>query len=188
MVDRRIVRTRELLFDALLDLMIEKGYEAITVQDLINKANIGRSTFYAHFQDKDHLLSENIKNLKQYLTLQRITYIPAEETHPLKFTFSMGMFQHAQSHKRIYKAVAGKHSGIKVIFEMKNMLAELVTEEIETRHAAHIIRNIPLSIVVEFVVNTFFSLLTWWKESKTPCSVIEIDEMFHQLALSGIRG
>ena len=50
--DRRVQRTRKLLQDALMALILEKGYEAVTIQDIIDRANVGRSTFYAHFLDK----------------------------------------------------------------------------------------------------------------------------------------
>jgi AcrR family transcriptional regulator len=65
--DRRVQRTRTMLFDALLDLIIEKGYEAITVQDIIDRANVGRSTFYSHFSDKEQLLLGNIDQLRESL-------------------------------------------------------------------------------------------------------------------------
>ena len=56
MEDRRVQRTRALLLSALLDLIVEQGYEEITVQDIVDRANVGRSTFYAHFLDKRELL------------------------------------------------------------------------------------------------------------------------------------
>jgi AcrR family transcriptional regulator len=185
-VDRRIVRTRELLFDALLDLMIEKGYEAITVQDLIDHANIGRSTFYTHFKDKDQLLAENILNLRDLLKRQGIEDKSADQTDSMRFVFSLGMLRHVHSHKRIYKAVAGKQSGIRVVYHMKNMLSNFVEEELENHHALHTIENIPRRIVVEFIVNTFMTLLTWWMENNMPCSADEVDEIFHKLVLGGI--
>src|SRR5690242_4167136 len=62
-VDRRIQRTRQLLLDALLSLILEKDFDSITVQDVIDRANVGRSTFYAHFQDKDELLLSGFEHL-----------------------------------------------------------------------------------------------------------------------------
>ncbi len=53
--DRRVQRTRQLLHDALISLILQKGYDRITVQDIVDRANVGRSTFYDHFQDKDDL-------------------------------------------------------------------------------------------------------------------------------------
>src|SRR5215467_5251306 len=66
-VDRRIQRTRDVLHQALISLMIEKGYEVITVQDIIDRANVGRSTFYAHYVSKQDLLRAGLKHLKDQL-------------------------------------------------------------------------------------------------------------------------
>lgn len=187
-MDRRIARTRDSLCDALLDLMIEKGYEAITVQDLIDRANVGRSTFYSHFDNKDQLLAENIDNLKRFL-MQRCANgnTAATPSRPLHFRFCLEMLLHAQGNKRIYRAVAGNYSGRTVVDQMKMMLAELVKEEVEHHKKVLSASNLPLPVVVEFVVNTFMTLLTWWMEQPTPCSAGEVDEMFHKLVLNGIR-
>src|SRR5262245_23066722 len=66
-LDRRIQRTRDLLHQALISLMIEKGYEVITVQDIIDRANVGRSTFYAHYVGKQDLLVSGLKGLSKHL-------------------------------------------------------------------------------------------------------------------------
>ena len=58
-VDRRIQRTRQLLDDALIELILEKGYDKITVQNIVDQANAGRSTFYSHFLDKDDLMENS---------------------------------------------------------------------------------------------------------------------------------
>ena len=62
-IDRRVQRTRQLLNEALMALIVEKGYDAITVQNLIDRANLGRSTFYAHYQDKDDLLLSGMEEV-----------------------------------------------------------------------------------------------------------------------------
>ena len=66
-MDRRVQRTRDVLHQALISLMIEKGYEVITVQDIIDRANVGRSTFYAHYVGKQDLLLSGLKNLSKHL-------------------------------------------------------------------------------------------------------------------------
>ena len=67
-IDRRVQRTRQLLQDALISMMIEKGYEATTVQDIIDRANVGRVTFYAHFADKETLLSSRLEDVRSFLS------------------------------------------------------------------------------------------------------------------------
>ena len=62
--DRRIGKTRKALKEALTDLILERGYEAVTVQEVISRADVGRSTFYAHFVDKDALLMAILADLE----------------------------------------------------------------------------------------------------------------------------
>lgn len=66
--DRRIQKTRKLLSDALISLIIEKGYDAVTIQDILDRANVGRSTFYAHFENKEHLLLNGQGDFQKLLT------------------------------------------------------------------------------------------------------------------------
>lgn len=62
-VDRRVQKTKRILSEALIALILEKGYEKVTVRDIIDKANVGRSTFYSHYEDKDQLLLAGPENL-----------------------------------------------------------------------------------------------------------------------------
>src|SRR5215207_10196482 len=71
--DRRVRRTQELLRGALMALIMEKGYDRITVQDILDEADVGRSTFYAHYRDKEDLLLSGFDDIRTAL---------AEEAHP----------------------------------------------------------------------------------------------------------
>ena len=185
--DRRVLRTRNLLFEAFVDLMIEKGYEAITIQDIIDRANIGRSTFYLHFTDKEQLLLSSIDQLREFIKEQRINRSGSEVLGEYQFGFSLAMLQHAQSHKHLYKAIVGKKGGATVMYHMKQMLTALIGEDV-----AALLTNtsllIPGEAVIDFVVNTFITLLTWWMEQNMPCSAAEMDRVFHKLTLSGLTG
>jgi AcrR family transcriptional regulator len=185
--DRRILRTRNMLFDALLDLMIEKGYEAITIQDIIDRANIGRSTFYLHFTDKEQLLLSSINQLREFIKEQRHNRGISEASGEYQFGFSLAMLQHAQSHKHLYKAIVGKKGGATVMYHMKQMLTERISEEISV-FLTDTSLLIPREAVIDFVVNTFIALLTWWMEQNMPCSAAEMDRIFHKLTLSGLTG
>src|SRR5437867_8818115 len=67
-VDRRIQRTRKTLHEALMALVLEGPYDSITVQQILDRANVGRSTFYTHFQDKDELLMWGTQHLRATLS------------------------------------------------------------------------------------------------------------------------
>lgn len=185
--DRRVLRTRSMLIDALTDLMIEKGFEAVTIQDIIDRANVGRSTFYLHFTDKEQLLSESINQLREFLKQQSSNRPAVALSDRYQFGFSLAMLQHAQSHKHLYRAIAGKKGGATVMYHMHQMLTELIGDEILAFLPSSGL-SIPKETVIDFVVNTFTTLLTWWMDQNMPCSAVELDRIFHKLTLSGLGG
>lgn len=184
--DRRVLRTRNILMDTLLDLMIEKGYEAITVQDIVDRANVGRSTFYLHFTDKEQLLLGAIHQLHEFINEQKSNHVVSETPNENPFGFSLAMLQHAQSHRRLYKAIVGKKGGNTVMYHMQHMFADLVNEEI-TVFFPSLSLPVPRETVIDFIVNTFMTLLTWWMEQDMPCSAMNLNEIFHKLTLSGLK-
>ena len=97
--DRRSQRTRHLLSAAFVELMREKGYSAITVNDLIERANIGRSTFYSHYRDKDDLFVHELDRVIEVLSDR----IPEQEEMP--FFPSLGLFRHVGEEYELYKAL-----------------------------------------------------------------------------------
>src|SRR5215468_9576608 len=117
--DRRVQRTRQSLRDALIELMIEKGYEEVTVQDIIDRANVGRSTFYAHFLDKQHLFLSGFEQLRVELAQQQRAAAAVPGTPGL--SFSRGMFEHVQGYLRVYQALIGKQSGMIVAEHLQQM-------------------------------------------------------------------
>ena len=104
--DRRIGKTRKALKEALTDLILERGYEAVTVQEVISRADVGRSTFYAHFVDKDALLMAILADLEMP-GLDPGSWKPDDPA----FGWTLALFRHFGSGKRLFKAVAGDESG-----------------------------------------------------------------------------
>lgn len=185
--DRRVRRTRQLLHEALIELILEKGYEAVTVQDIIDRADVGRSTFYAHFLDKQQLLMSGLEQLRQFLAQQqRTARTGSSHLGEPTLGFSLAMFQHAQSHHRVFRAMVGRQSGAIVQQQIQRILADLVREEMAPLLPRGAAAPIPLDVVVEYTVNAFLGLLTWWLDQDTPCSPEEMDRMFRALTLPGI--
>src|SRR3972149_11575951 len=111
-LDRRVQKTRKLLQDALIELVAEKGYESVTIQEILDNANVGRSTFYAHFQDKDQLLHSILDRLDDLFEQHKKRLVDATEnsgnpdktelTHSLSPTLSL--FQFVGQNHRFFKA------------------------------------------------------------------------------------
>jgi len=184
--DRRVQRTHTLLREALLDLIAEKGYAAITVQDIVDRANVGRSTFYAHFLDKRELLLSGVNGLLTFLAQQGTTAAPSDEARTRLLEFSLPLFQHVQRNVRFCRALISTQSGTIVEPRILELLADLVRAEL----AAHLQRGtaptIPLDVVVQYTVSALLGLLTWWMDQQLPCSAEEIDRRFRALTIPGI--
>jgi AcrR family transcriptional regulator len=180
-VDRRVQRTRKLLQDALFALILEKGYEAVTIQDIIDRANVGRSTFYAHFVDKQELFLSRFEELRVFLAQQAGSADQTVRT----FSFSRGMFEHAQSHLPLYRALVGKQSGAVVVRHMQQMIAGLVRDELAI-FVPEDATPTPRELVVQYTVSAFMGLLIWWADHEAPYSAAQMDAIFQQLVLPGV--
>src|SRR3989441_13191585 len=99
--DRRVQRTRKLLQEALVSMMIEKGYDGTTVQDIVDRANVGRATFYAHFADKETLLYSGLEDLRSAIGEQ-------QRQAPGSLGFSLAMLEHARGNLPLGRALAGR--------------------------------------------------------------------------------
>ncbi|MRS03949.1 TetR/AcrR family transcriptional regulator, partial [bacterium] len=116
-MDRRFQRTEQSLRDALIDLILEKGYDAITIQDILDRANMGRSTFYAHYRDKEELLLSGFQALFEAFQKDYIqTATPDQDPIHTGKELSLFFFRHAGSHRDLFKAMIGDQGG-KIIQE-----------------------------------------------------------------------
>ena len=191
-VDRRLQRTRTLLQDALKAMMIEKGYEATTVQDIIDRANVGRSTFYAHFADKETLLISGLEDLRDALHAQQapapapaVRPPPGSRTPPHRaFAFSRIMLEHARDHAPLYSAIVGRKPGAIVLQRLTQMMVDLVREDLSRMgfRAASTQRD----LIAHHVGGGFMGVLTWWMEHGAKLPPAEVDAIFSRLVLHGL--
>jgi AcrR family transcriptional regulator len=184
--DRRVQRTRALLLSALLDLIVEKGYAEVTVQDIVDRANVGRSTFYAHFLDKRELLLTGVDGLQGVLTQQGAAQDSSAAPHTCLLRFSLPLLQHIQSNLRFCRALLGTQSGAIVEPRIQHILADLVRGEIVAYVSPGAALAVPLDVVVEYTVSAYLGLLRWWMGQPTPSSPEEIDRQFRTLTLPAI--
>jgi AcrR family transcriptional regulator len=181
-VDRRIQRTRQLLQDALLALILEKGYDAITVQDVIDRANVGRSTFYAHFQDKEDLLLSGFDRLRTQFEEHLMGQSPNNAS---PWSFSLSMFQHAQSQRPLYKALAGRQGSNVALAHIQNYLFVYLSDHLK-RQLSKRKKDIPPEILAHYIASSFISLLTWWLDNNSPYSAEQMNDFYRQLVQPGV--
>jgi AcrR family transcriptional regulator len=104
-VDRRVRRTRESLHKALISLTLEKSYDSITVQEVLDRADVGRSTFYTHFQSMDELLISGTHELRMTLNSALENQRKSAKRHESVIAFSRAMFDHADGYRNVYFAL-----------------------------------------------------------------------------------
>jgi AcrR family transcriptional regulator len=180
--DRRVGKTRRALKEGLTDLILEKGYEAVTVQDIIDRADIGRSTFYAHFMDKDDLLMAILSDLRAH----------GPDTSSWKadnpaFGWTLELFRHFGSGKRLFKALTSSQSGALARRETTRWLEDLARAELSRLRAARKLDPIKLETVVRFLVGTFIGFMEWWmREENEHLPAETVDHAFRSLVMPGI--
>jgi AcrR family transcriptional regulator len=144
--DRRVRRTRRTLHEAFIELVLERGYERITVQDILDRADVGRSTFYAHFRDKEALLLTSFDDMREQLR----TEIGAAPDRPATL-----LFEHAYEHQRVYRALCGRQGGTLVTRHLHGVINVLLRAPL-TRD------DLPVEVVAEFHTSGILGLLVWW--------------------------
>ena len=166
-------------------MMSLKGYEAITVQDIIDRANVGRVTFYAHYEGKEALHDAALDRLVEMLREQAETRRGLG--HESTLACCTAMFEHAHSHRALYRGLISRRGGATVMHGIRKRMALLVREELERTKKRRGRDAIPLDLLVEHVVSSFTAVLTWWMDHKTGYGPAEIDAVFRRLTLPGIE-
>lgn len=170
--DRRVQRTRRALREALVVLILERGWEGFSVQDVCDRADVGRSTFYTHFADKEELVGGSFDDLRRALRAQL-----AASGRPGPLGFSRGLIEHAHEQRRLFLAVVGKKSGHLVQRRFRELVLGLVREDLDSLLAPGPRRD----PVVAFVGGAFIEVLTWSLEAKSSMSAEQVDALFHEL-------
>ena len=183
-IDRRAARTRKALYEALISLILRKGYETITIQDLIDEADVGRSTFYAHYTGKEELLRSGFETLRKLLIeAQRNALAKTERDGGERLGFSLAMFEHACQNRTVYRALIGSSGGAVIGNEIRRVLSEVVKKDLA---AVPDDGAIARDLRVQFVVGTFLNVLLWCLEQKADITPPQIDAMFRRLVLNGL--
>ncbi len=186
--DRRVERTRKLLHEALMALIVEKGYEDVTVQDILDRANLGRSTFYTHYRHKDELLLSGFDHLRTMLEDRHRALLSAKgRGKAADFNLSLELFRHARENHGHYKAMVGKQSGQMIMRQAHDYLAALVREHLSSVMKSRRNPLVPLDMAAHWIVSSFLSLMTWWLDCGLPYTAEEMDEMFKRLTMPGIE-
>ena len=209
--DRRVQKTRKLLQDALIELVAEKSYESITIQELLDKANVGRSTFYAHFQDKDQLLHSILDRLDELFEQHKKQVFDTTDNRrntdktnsPLSLSPTLSLFQFVGQNHHFFKAMLGNQGyGIFAKPVYDHVFAHVYGMFTESVHAEALVHlhgpfqmlrsrekygSLASEIAAHYFVSALMGILVWWVEKDMPCPAEEIDRLFRELSIPGFK-
>lgn len=182
--DRRIRRTRQALRDALLALVAERGYDNINIQDITDRANIARTTFYLHFDDKDDLLFSSMAELYSDL-FNRAAHHAAKPLEELMG--SAEDFEHVAEYADFYKVMLSENGSMRFTVRVQQFLAQMMkTHVLQPLLPPGQTPRIPLDVVAAFMAGAQIGVLTWWVNQNMPYDPATMGRMADEICLKGL--
>ena len=176
-IDARVRRTRDALGDALVELMQEKPFDSITVQDVLDRAQVGRSTFYSHFSDKDDLLMSDADEFFESIAMALSVHgDKSDRVFPVK-----EFFMHINDAKQFVDALksSGKmHENLELA---QGHFARGIEKRFKELPRGSSIPESERAIRAFANAGALLSLLTWWIDRGMKETPEEMDRLFHQM-------
>lgn len=173
--DRRINKTKKAIYQAFLQLLNSKRYETITVQEIIDLADVGRSTFYSHYESKELLLDELCRYLFHHL-FEREEHLSTEDYLAHIFLH----FKKNQDHVSSLLLSKNDYFLRQLQKELKHHVYPMVAPDLQTVHP-----NIPSSYLQHFVVTNFIETLTWWLKKGKSYNEQEVVQFYLEILKVG---
>jgi AcrR family transcriptional regulator len=182
--DRRVHRTRELLQKALIELISKRGYDAITIQDIVDRANVGRTTFYQHYSSKDELFiscHEAIVSEFPLYPLSREELLSPEAPPGI-----ISAYRHLEDARALlYRIFQGKDS-LLILRRIRDWSAQAIKASLRTSFS-EADSTIPFDVLANYLAGAQIALVLWWLEKRQPDTPENLAQTFHRLQRAAIR-
>ena len=170
--DRRVKRTQHLLARALIALTLEKGYEAVTIRDITERADVGYATFFRHYHDKDELLKDVLDVvLTEIIDLLGSTQPAADPT-----TIGVLLFRYVQQQSEVVRVLLMSHA-------LLQRSIEIATQNVVSEHTFLPDSVVPLEIAAHHIVASSISLIQWWLDHQMPYTPERMGVIYHELII-----
>lgn len=180
--DARVQRTRDALGDALIELMQQKPFDTITVQDVLDRAHVSRSTFYAHYSDKDDLLMSDADEFFQALSMALSQHSDkSDRVFPVR-----EFFAHLSNVQPFFKALVKSGKYQENMELARGHFARGIERRLSELPRAQSIPPHELPAIAFTHAGALLSLLTWWLDRGMRESPAEMDELFHRMVWNGV--
>jgi AcrR family transcriptional regulator len=188
--DRRARRSQRVLREALFSLILEKGYDAVTIEDITGRADLGRTTFYLHYKDKEDLLLQCIQETVGELVEEISKMMPSDNRSsdknvpdPIYF-----IFEHAAQNADLYRIILRGEGSFRTSARLRVIISQYASELLtQTKSEIHITETVPMDVISNYFTGSLLGMLTWWLESNMRYSAQEISEMYRRLLITGLR-
>ena len=186
-MDRRVSRTRRQLRDALMALILEKGYNNVTIEDITQRADLGRTTFYLHFHDKDDLLLKSLDAIAEELQNQ-VQQMSGHQLDKQKlFSNPVAIiFRHIEENRTLYRIIV-KGEANKVVLRIHDIIEKGFMNFLDQR-LKEFIRpkpDLPLELVAGYFASAMVGFTIWWLEKELPYTADEAADLFVKLFFRG---
>lgn len=183
-LDRRVRRTRDRLGDALVELMVEKPFEEITVQQVLDRAGVARSTFYSHFRDTNDLL---LSDADEFLELMATRLARTSETSD-RLVAVRELFAHVAGSRDLYDALVAAGRMQDFLDLAREHFARAIEGRLGELPRARALAPERRPALAQGLAGALLSLLDWWIVRPDPAPPEEMDQLFHTMAWSGVEG
>jgi AcrR family transcriptional regulator len=183
--DRRVQRTRQLLREALMALILEKGYDAVTVQEITDRANLGRATFYLHYKDKDELLFTSLEEVLDDLVEQMQPFSGGKWRISSAGPIAVA-FRHAAESAQLYRVILNTQGGTNIPERIRSYVATYARQLIESHlKETGFVPMVPVDVLANHLAGSLIALLSWWLENDMPYPPEEMVGMYRRLVVLG---
>lgn len=181
-IDPRIQHTREILGDALVELLHEKPFDTITVQQVLDRAGVSRSAFYQHYRNKEDLF---VSDIEEFFELMATLVLRRQETSA-RVAPVREFFAHVGEAVEFLSALT-RSDKLREVMEMGELhFARAIEDRLAQLPDTREIPVVRRSAIANALAGALFGLLSWWNRRGMPMSSTEMDELFHSLLWKGI--
>lgn len=182
-LDPRVRRTRQLLRNALIELIQEKGYNDVTVKDITERATLNRATFYLHYRDKEDLLAKGFEEIWWELTRQNPLPVTQNGTLALEGTKTtvLNDFEHLNENARFYRVMLGAQGVPEFVYRMQAHVYASTAARLRSVLGDLPVRPVPIEIVLQFIASAYVGIMEWWLENEQPYTPQEMADFIVSL-------
>lgn len=182
--DRRVRQTRERLQQALIQLIDERGYDAITVQEIVDRADVGRTTFYEHYRSKDDLFMSCHEAIVS--EFHRIHSYPESLLLPEASPGIISAYRHLVEARVLLYPIFQSQDGLLILRRIRDGSAQDIEAALRVIFA-EADSTIPINILANYLAGAQVALVQWWLEKRQPYTPEDLAQTFHRLQRAAIR-